>query len=274
LKNTSQEYPKEATLLDGAKMNSLTKTKTNSSLKTFFIITALFTFISCGSQKPMVTDITVKPGYVDNDVYISLTAQLSLGNVTLPIVAIPIFMPKTFEEIGLIQMQTSGAGKNFMQVDINLSAIAHIEAQHGQLPNGGLLPLIGQNKTIVIPVKDKVTVYVSFGDGKAALGVAIPFKTLDGLGKKVGTTSLFPVFNIKNVFGAAGLYTSKTSGKNGFGLFADLTNVLDPVMFFDLGVADQLNLNYSSQVPSYKKEKRINKEMYKLHSRRQRLRIN
>jgi hypothetical protein len=32
-----------------------------------------------------------------------------------------------------------------------------------------------------------------------ALGLAIPFKTLDGVGRKVGTTKLFPVFNIKNV---------------------------------------------------------------------------
>lgn len=33
----------------------------------------------------------------------------------------------------------------------------------------------------------------------AAIGVAVPFKTLDGVGRKVGTTNLFPVFNIKNV---------------------------------------------------------------------------
>jgi hypothetical protein len=168
-------------------------------------------------------------------------------------------------------MQTTGAGKNRLHVEINLSAIAHIEARKARLPNSSLLPLIGESKTIEIPVRDKLSIYVSFGEGMAALGVAIPFKTLDGLGRKVGTTNLFPVFNIKNVFGAAGIYTSKDAGKNGFGLFADLTQVIDPIMFVDLGIADKLKLNYSSIVPSYKKEKKINKEMYKLHSKRKRL---
>lgn len=35
----------------------------------------------------------------------------------------------------------------------------------------------------------------------AALAVAIPFKTLDGVGRKIVATNLFPVLNIKNVFG-------------------------------------------------------------------------
>lgn len=237
------------------------------------ILSLSFLLISCGSQKPMVSDIEVSPQYIGNDVYVSLNAQLSLGNVTLPQAGFPIIMPKTYEEIGLITMQTTSSGGNQLHVEINLSAVAHIEAVNARLPNGSLLPLIGENKTIEIPVDNKLTVYLSFGDGMAALGVAIPFKTLDGLGRKVGTTSLFPVFNIKNVFGAAGLYTSKSAGKNGFGLFADLTQVMDPIMFLDLGVAEKMNLNYSSIVPSSSKEKVINREMYKLHSKRKRLSI-
>lgn len=252
----------------------LKQKRNNFSVKAILILSLTFILASCGSQKPMVSDIEVSPQYVDNDVYVSLNAQLSLGNVTLPQAGFPIIMPKTYEEIGMITMQTTGVGKNLLHVEINLSAIAHIEAREARLPNGSILPLIGESKTIEIPVKDKLSVYVSFGEGMAALGVAIPFKTLDGVGKKVGTTNLFPVFNIKNVFGAAGLYTSKEAGKNGFGLFADLTQVIDPIMFVDLGVADKLKLNYSSVVPSYKKEKTINREMYKLHSRRKKLRIN
>jgi hypothetical protein len=247
--------------------------KKNNTVKAILLLSLTFILASCGSQKPMVSDIEVSPQYINNDVYVSLNAQLSLGNVTLPQAGFPILMPKTLEEIGMITMQSTGSGKNQLHVEINLSAIAHIEAVNARLPNGSILPLIGESKTIEIPIKDKLSVYVSFGDGMAALGVAIPFKTLDSLGKKVGTTSLFPVFNIKNVFGAAGIYTSKETGKNGFGLFADLTQVMDPIMFVDLGVADKLNLNYSSIVPSYKKEKKINREMYKLHSRRKRLKI-
>jgi len=44
-------------------------------------------------------------------------------------------------------------------------------------------------------------------------------------------------------------------------------------MFLDLGVAEKMNLNYSSIIPSSSKERAINREMYKLHSRRKKLSI-
>lgn len=258
-------------------MTTILKRKTVNNFafkKVILFLSLTFIFVSCGSQKPMVSDIEVSPQYINNDVYVSLNAQLSLGNVTLPQAGFPIIMPKTLEEIGMITLQTTVAGENMLHVEVNLSAIAHIEAQVAKLPNGSILPLIGENKTIEIPVDDKLSVYVSFGEGMAALGVAVPFQTLDSTGSKVGTTSLFPVFNIKDVFGAAGIYTSKEAGKNGFGLFADLTQVIDPIMFVDLGVADKLKLNYSSIVPSSSKERKINSDMYKLHSRKKKLKIN
>lgn len=262
-------------------------------VKSVLVLPLLFTLVSCGSQKPMVSDIQVVPQYVDNDVYVSISADLSLGNVTLPQVGFPIYMPKTFEEIGNLTMLTTVNGGNKLNIEINLSSIIYLEAREARLPNGSILPLIGTNKTIEIPIQDKLILYVTFGDGVAAVGVAIPFSTLDGLGRSVGTTSLFPVFNIKNVFGAAGLYTSKEAGKNGFGLFADISNVMEPVMFLDLGesisqsksmsqrfsektsasLSEKVNLNYSSIIPSSSKEKKINREMYKLHSKRKRLSI-
>jgi hypothetical protein len=244
-------------------------------LRVVLLLTISFVFVSCGGQKPMVTDINVKPGYQDNDVVLGLFADLSLGNVQLPAVQIPVYMPRSWEEIGNVSMTPVASGKNQLSVAINLSAIAQIEAQRASLPNGSTLPLIGDNKTIVIPVDNKLTIYVSFGDGVAALGVSIPFKTLDGMGAKVGTTALMPVFNIKGVFGAAGIYTSKSKGKNGFALFADLSQVLDPIHFIDLGspVSTLKSINYRSYSPSSSKKKRIDKELYKMHKRRKKLRL-
>lgn len=229
--------------------------------------------VSCGKQKPMVTDITVAPSYEDNDVIISVDADLSLGNVTLPATSIPILLPKTWQEIGSVQMSVNRQGENNLKVMLNLTAIAKIEAQSATLPNGAILPLIGENKTIVIPVENKLNIYVSFGDGLAALGVAIPFKTLDGLGDKVGTTALFPVFNIKNVFGTAGLYTSRNMGENGIALFADLSQVLDPIHFLDIGAVDSSlkSLQYHGLKPSEGKKRAIDAQMLKLHKTRKRL---
>lgn len=223
----------------------------------------------------MVTDINVAPSYQGSDVMVSVDANLSLGNVTLPATTIPIFLPKTWQEIGSVQMSVNAQRENNLKVSLNLSAIAQIEAQRAELPNGAVLPLIGENKTIVIPVENKLNIYVSFGDGLAALGVAIPFKNLDGLGAKVGTTALFPVFNIKNVFGTAGIYTSKNAGENGFALFADLSQILDPLHFIDIGAVDSSlkSIDYHGYKPSKSKKKLIDAQMLKLHQRRKRLRL-
>jgi len=247
---------------------------TLKSIRVSAVLVFSFILVSCGSQKPLVSDISVVPEYVGNDVYVSMSAVLAIGNVTLPNAAFPIILPKTGQEIGVVQMQTGLDGKNILGVDINLSSIVNLQADSARLPNGTFLPLIGENQTIEIPIQNKLSLYVSFGNGQAAIGIAVPFRTLDSLGRKVGTTSLFPSFNIKNIIGAAGIYTSRTAGKNGIGLFADITNVMAPVMFKDLGVADKLNLDYSSIIPSSYKERKINKEMLKLHSRRKRLSIN
>lgn len=235
----------------------------------------------------MVTDIKVSPYYDNSEVHVALTSTLSLGNVTLPGVSLPIIMPTSGEDIGSIEMQTALGGKNIISIDVNLSKVAQIRATQATLPNGNILPLIGTNEVIVIPVKNYVNLYLTFSNSVAALGVDIPFSTLDPIGAKVGNVSLFPSFNINKVIGAAGLYFSKESGKNGFGLFADLTQVLDQAMFLDLGDAKVMSagfaaksldsnvvrLNYSSISPSKSAKKRIDSELYKLHKKSRRLRL-
>lgn len=222
----------------------------------------------------MVTDIKVQPEYVENDILIHVSADLSLGNVVLPNVALPLIIPRSGLEIGSLIMNPALGGKNQMRVSLNLSAVSKLRAAEGKLPNGGLLPLIGLTKTITIPVNDKVVIYLTLGDGVAALGVAVPFKTLDSVGSRIGTSSLFPVFNINQIFGAAGIYTSKTQGQNGFGLFADLTNVLAPVDIIDLGGDSDIRvINASSIVPPSRVEQKLNNELYNLHKARRQLRM-
>ena len=259
-------------------------------LRILCVLTISFTLVSCG-DKPQVKDIQVKTEYVDNDLYVSVGANLSIGNLMLPQTTLPIYMPKTWQEIGTVSMTSAIGGGNYMEIDANVSAIAHLQASQSTLPNGSVLPLIANNKVIVIPVGKGAELYLTLGDGVAAIGAAIPFKTFDAMGAKVGTTSLFPAFNINGILGAAGIYTSKEAGKNGFGLFADVSSKLAPIDFVDIGqgvpqasrmlksarVASEslapVQLDYSSIKPSSRREKRLNKELYKLNRRRARLKL-
>lgn len=262
---------------------------TNSILIRIVSLASLSLFlVSCGGSKAMVKDVQVSTEYVDNDVHLTVSANLSIGNVVLPSSSLPIYMPKTWEEIGNISMTSAIGGQNYMEIDVNLSSVAHLQASQASLPNGSVLPLIATNKVITIPVGKGAELYLTIADGVAAIGAAIPFKSFDSMGAKIGTSSLFPVFNIQNVLGAAGIYTSKQAGKNGFGLFVDLSSVLDPVDFVDIGLADasrsmksarvmqaqsSASLNLSSIKPSSRKERRLNRELLRMHNRRRRLQL-
>lgn len=243
--------------------------------KTSSLMVILFSFVSCGARKPMVRDLNVSTDYVNGDVHLSLNAQLSIGNARLPSASFPVLHPRSRQAIGMVSLSTLAQGGNLLDLNLNLSTISTLSATNARLPNGSVLPLIGLNDTIVIPLGRKVELYLSFGDGLAALGVSIPFKTLDSIGRRVGHNSLFPVFNIKEVFGAAGLFFSRNPGENGFGFFCDISNVLDPLMFLDItSKRDLRSINYSSQMPVKRVEDQINRELLKIHRKSERLELN
>ncbi|MBG59196.1 MAG: hypothetical protein CMJ16_01935 [Peredibacter sp.] len=246
-----------------------------NTIKSSLALVSLLIFVSCGGSKPMVEDVKVKPRLVDNELHVTMTADLGIGALTLPNVVLPI--TKDGDKIGHVRMISGIDAKNTLEVDLNVYSVRTAQPEVAALPNGDALPLIGQNDVIVVPVSGKVTVYISISDGHAALGVSVPFKTLDSVGQSVGQASLFPMFNMNNVIGAAGLYTSKTAGKNGFGLFADISSVLGDDLFGAVGLRGDIQaeqqLDYSSIAPSRSKERRINRELIKLNRRRAQLRM-
>jgi hypothetical protein len=237
-------------------------------------ITLLMSFVSCG-QKPMVTDVQVKPHYEVDELYIQLDADLAIGRVQLPAATIPIYMPKTFELIGSVEMTPEIGGTNHFRLDVNVSKLSKLEAKEAQLPNGAMIPLIASNKTIEIPIRGKVHLYLTIGEGKLAIGAAVPFKNLDGLGAKTGTTAIMPVFNFNQVAGAAGLYLSKEAGKNGFAIVADASELLDNVDFIILGAdeAPSMELAVEGLTPSSTDKKIIDRKLARMNSRREVLRL-
>lgn len=246
-----------------------------NTIKTSLALVSLFIFVSCGGSKPMVEDVKVKPRLVDNELHVTMTADLGIGALTLPNVTLPI--TKDGDNIGHVKMVSGIDARNTLEVDLNVYSVRTAQPEISALPNGDALPLIGQNDVIVVPVSSKITVYIAISDGHAALGVSVPFKTLDKVGEKVGQASLFPMFNMNNVVGAAGLYTSKTAGKNGFGLFADVSSVLNNDMFKAVGLRGDIqaeqHLDYSSIAPARRTERKINRELIKLNRRRAQLKL-
>ena len=247
---------------------------TNSPvMKAMVLLTLLVSFISCGSQAPMVKNVKVSTNQVDNDVLVSLSADLSIGAVQLPFTSLPIILPKTGKQIGQLTLQSTADGANQLVLDVNVSEAANLELASVRLPNGSVLPIIADNSVLVIPA-GKVQIYLSLLDGAQAIGVAVPIKTFDAIGANVGTTALMPIFNSNNIVGAAGVYTSKEAGKNGFALVADLSGVINVSIPNIFAKQAQSSLDYSSASPSRRQERKINSMLYRMHKKKQMLELN
>jgi hypothetical protein len=251
-----------------------------NTLKSTTLLLALFTLASCGGSKPMVNDVKVSTSVVDGDIHLSLSADLSIGNVLLPNASIPIILPKSGKEIGHVSLVNNGQGENTLGVDLNISETANLDLDSARLPNGTMIPLIADRQVIVVPIGKGTEVYISITGDQAAVGVAVPIKSFDQMGSKVGTSSLMPIFQTNGVIGAAGVFTSREAGKNGIALIADVSSFLGD--FVNSNKIEnhafrmqqqQSSLDYSVQAPSRRAEKKINKELYKLHRKRRVLQL-
>jgi hypothetical protein len=255
---------------------------THKSLITLFIVS--LTLVSCGGSGGYVSNVQVSSEIDNSEVLVSLSAELKIGNISLSDVTLPIIVPRTGREIGTVSMYKNMEGKNKFEVELNVSAIANVEAVAARLPNGNVLPLIRDNNVIVIPIQNKANIYLAFSDGVAAIGATVGIRGLDSLGRSVGETSIFPGFSAGQVLGSAGIYTSRTAGQNGFGLFMDISSVIDtsnllaqPTTSFaslrsskssSIASSPKLVLDYNSISTSRSKKRKIDKKLYRLHRNR------
>lgn len=235
---------------------------------------SLVSLISCGSQKPMVDDINVTTSTVNGDIILNLSADLSIGNLQMPSASFPIILPRIGKQVGQISLLTTPSGVNQLLMEVNVSEAANLDLTSVRLPNGSMIPLIGDNAVLEVPV-GKVVVYLSLAEGAQALGIAVPIKTFDAIGRKVGSASMMPLFNKNGVMGAAGIFTSKTAGQNGFALVADISSKLGSISIPNANLIqmEQAPLDFSSASPSRRIKKKLNKELYKLNKRRKRLQL-
>ena len=239
-------------------------------------LTLLMALVSCGSNKPMVNDVQVSTTLVGSEIMLNLTADLGIGNLQLPNASLPIILPKDGREIGQVSLVGSLSGKNLLSIDINLSEVSNLEMASVRLPNGAMIPLIADNAVLVIPVKN-VQVYLSLVEGAQILGVAVPIKSFDSLGRKVGTSALMPIFSKNGNLGAAGIYTSRTSGQNGIAVITDISGKLKDIAVPSTGTIPQMQqteISFKSSSPTRSQKKKIDRELYKLHKKKRRLSLN
>lgn len=256
-----------------------------STLKSFSLLFALVSLVSCGSSSSsmnILKDITVTPEVIDGEQHISLSSSLEMGNVSLPAVTIPIL--SSGKQIGSIEMQTVIGGQNELTVKVNVSAVADLRYERASLPNGTTIPLIGGNEVIVIPVGNKGEIYLSLSNGVYALGAAIPFSSLDSLGRSTGGISIFPIFNNGEVIASAGMYLSQTSGQNGLAIVADISSVFNG-QADDIGVLREFaamapqreeavsSLHLQTYRANKTNTKRVDNVMYGLHKKRSTLKL-
>ncbi len=233
--------------------------------KTMFTVLSLVFLVSCGGSTPQVVkDISVKPYYEESDLRAEISTQMDLGNFMLPAVGLPVLHPKTGEEIGYVALQTLFDGKSQIMIDLNLSTLLKIQSQSARLPNGRLVPLVGTNEAIEVPLgSGNAKVYVTFGQGVVAVGAAITISSFDGIGSKVGAANLFPMFNIKGVVGAAGIFTSSDKGESGVAIIADVSSLMTDGMLADIRGDADVELDFESDLETASKKSKLQYEIFK-----------
>lgn len=264
-------------------------------LSIFFALLSIM-FFSCGTgngENPMVTDVRLASQTNDGDIFVEIDATLDLGNITLPSIQYPVIHPKTSELIGEINLGTTFSGTTELTLSINLTNITRVPSiANSKLPNGLNLPVGGLRDidVVQIPIADnRAQVYIAMGDGIAMAGVAVVVSGMDQIGHEIGTSGFFPMFEIDDVKGIGGIFTSSNVGQNGLALFVDLSSVIDPQNFlaqssrlksgsvFAMRATPYLNsgsqLFFIDQEPGKKQKKKMQKLIYKLHRSRARLNI-
>ncbi|MFY7992193.1 MAG: hypothetical protein ACOVP4_02790 [Bacteriovoracaceae bacterium] len=231
---------------------------------------------ACGNNRPkVVTGVQVQSQVVNEDMFLSVAADINLGNMSFPAVELPIIHPRYASPIGTVSLMTVLGGKNQLKISVNVSELTNLQAAIARLPNGGTIPLIANNPTIAVALGKGAQLYLTLSETAVAIGVAVPFSTFDGIGNSVGSANLFPVFTIDKLIGAAGIFTSAEKGKSGFAFIADVSQyVRMQDIYVPAIVPTSLALNYNEQIPASSKEKKINDGIYNLDRKKAKLSLN
>ena len=245
--------------------------------KALWLLFFALTFMSCGKSGVKVTKVTLEERIepVTEKIWIDVKTHLSMGNTALPTLKLPVMYP------GRGTLGTLELGPNFVAVSFNLSELVKISTYDAVLPNGERLPLINDNKVVILEAGagKKIKIYVTLTSTSKAVGVSIPIAEFDRLGTELKTPStLIPKFVLGGTTVMAGLYTSPEAGKNGIGVFVDLGVIFSRLMLdgywvesYDIAQGNELD-SEAMEVDS-NKYNHISRFLGKHHQRRTRFKV-
>lgn len=158
--------------------------------------------------------------------YVNLEAIISLGNLKLPNTNSPI---NNGSEIGNVSIENLADGTSRVAVTVNYDEAMKMDPTLGKtLPNNRDIPAFLANDTsmIGIPVLQNSRVYVGGNPkGKLYAGIALNVPAFDHILSQMPLAlNLFLSFPFSSeIFGVAGIYSSKQVGQNGLAIFARYT---------------------------------------------------
>jgi hypothetical protein len=177
---------------------------------------------ACGKFNKGVESIDASLNEVNGQQVLSVSTELALGGIGLPLMSAPIYLPGK----GVVGDLTMGG--SLLTLNLSLFDALGVNSELVFLPNGGQVPFIAENEAIMLNVgQTAISVYLLVSQNTVVLGVAIPVKQLDGVGSSIGYSSLFPIFPLNKFQVSAGLFTHANAGENGIGAFFDLSPLME-----------------------------------------------
>jgi|SRR5690554_3527573 len=253
--------------------------KSFSSLLTLIVLS--LSLVSCGGSVSNVLDnVEVKTQVQDQDVLLSFSADLDLGAMSFASISVPILHPRGQTPIGQLQLTSGLGGVNKLSVLLNVSEVADIQTTQAVLPNGNLIPLIATNPTIAVDIGKGAKVYLTVGTNTTAIGVAVPIKEFDSIGRSLPGLNVFPIVNKNGYIGTAGIFTGAKAGTSGIAVVADISSAMNRIDIFgaQYGIQAQeargeiVKLDYRSHSASKSAKSKLDDKLYDLNKKKAKLR--
>ncbi len=250
---------------------------------------------SCG-EKSIVEGVLLETVDHDGYVYADLSVDLNLGNVMLPSITIPVVNPYDPSHVyGEISVVGGFNGVNEVGIGVNLTELLNVQGGIASLPDGSPLPINGLEATQVVQIpifNGQHRIYLASGSGVAMMGFALTFKELDPMGSAIQGVDIIIPFTIGKFRGAAGFFTSTSSGKTGICVFIDIGEIVFPTELLEIKsmgqsgamlksakssdryISDDSALSFKKKSTDKRRRKKFNRYLYKLHKKRARLHLN
>ena len=259
----------------------------NFLVKIVTLVVISVSAVSCGQQAGgVLSSVQVSTSTQNNDVVLSVSANLNLGAMSFAQISLPILHPQGQTPIGMVELVPGLGGVNMIKVSVNMSDLAGVQTTQAVLPNGNAIPLIANNQTIAVNIGKGARLYLTIGANVTAIGVALPISALDNLGSQLPGLNFFPVMAYNNVIATAGIFTGAQAGQNGIAFIADVSQIvkLDNIFAPELSSSRMaiqaeesrdaiVKLNYNSIKPSAAREKKMNELLFKMNQKKTVLRL-